>query len=102
MGQPRTAAAGLAALPLPTSQFSTKALVLRCDVLLDPPPLGIPCARAESDQCRRREPGHGDAYWEYVASHLPPGALRVCEIDQRTPEEQVAAAIPYLRERGIL
>jgi len=47
-------------------------------------------------------PGHGDAYWEYVARHLPPTALRVCEIDQRTPEEQVAAAIPYLRERGIL
>jgi len=47
-------------------------------------------------------PGHGDAYWEYVAHHLPPTALRVCEIDQRTPEEQVAAAIPYLREQGIL
>jgi len=47
-------------------------------------------------------PGQGDADWERVARHLPPGALRVCEIDQRTPEEQVAAAIPYLRRWGIL
>jgi len=47
-------------------------------------------------------PGHGDADWEYVARHLPPTALRVCEINQHTPEEQVAAAIPYLRERAIL
>jgi len=47
-------------------------------------------------------PGLGDADWKYVARHLPPSALRVCEINQHTPEEQVAAAIPYLREQGIL
>jgi sugar phosphate isomerase/epimerase len=47
-------------------------------------------------------PGQGDADWKYVARHLPPTALRVCEINQHTPEEQVATAIPYLREQGIL
>jgi sugar phosphate isomerase/epimerase len=47
-------------------------------------------------------PGEGDADWEYVAHYLPTEAMRVCEIDQRTPEEQVAAALPYLRQRGIL
>jgi sugar phosphate isomerase/epimerase len=47
-------------------------------------------------------PGQGDADWEYVARYLPPTALRVCEINQHTPEEQVATAIPYLREQGIL
>ena len=29
-------------------------------------------------------------------------SLTFCEIAQRTPEEQVAAAIPYLRKRAIL
>jgi sugar phosphate isomerase/epimerase len=47
-------------------------------------------------------PGQGDADWDYVARYLPPGAVRVCEIDQHTPEEQVAAALPFLRQRGIL
>ena len=47
-------------------------------------------------------PGQGDADWEYVARYLPPTAARVCEINQLTLEEQVAAAIPYLRKRGIL
>jgi sugar phosphate isomerase/epimerase len=46
-------------------------------------------------------PGRGTADWEHVASRLPPTALRVCEINQHTPEEQVATAVPYLRERGI-
>jgi len=49
-----------------------------------------------------QSPGQGDADWKYVARYLPPTALRVCEINQHTPEEQVAAAIPYLREQGIL
>jgi sugar phosphate isomerase/epimerase len=47
-------------------------------------------------------PGQGTADWEYVRRYLPPTALRVCEINQHTPEEQVATAIPYLREQGIL
>jgi len=49
-----------------------------------------------------QSPGHGTADWEYVRRYLPPTALRVCEINQHTPEEQVATAIPYLRELGIL
>jgi sugar phosphate isomerase/epimerase len=47
-------------------------------------------------------PGQGDADWEYIVQHLPPTALRVCEINQHTPEEQVATAIPYLREQRIV
>jgi len=47
-------------------------------------------------------PGRGDADWQYIARYLPPTALRVCEINQHTPEDQVAAAIPYLREQGIV
>jgi sugar phosphate isomerase/epimerase len=47
-------------------------------------------------------PGQGTADWGYVARYLPRTALRVCEINQHTPEERVAAAIPYLRKRGIL
>ncbi|MGQ9572369.1 MAG: sugar phosphate isomerase/epimerase family protein [Dehalococcoidia bacterium] len=47
-------------------------------------------------------PGQGDADWAYVARHLPPAALRVCEIDQHTPDAQVAAAIPFLHQQGIL
>jgi sugar phosphate isomerase/epimerase len=47
-------------------------------------------------------PGQGDADWEYVARYLPPAAARVCEINQHTPEEQVAAAIPCLHQRSIL
>jgi len=47
-------------------------------------------------------PGQGDADWDYIARYLPPTALRVCEIDQRTPEDAVAASIPFLRQRGLL
>jgi sugar phosphate isomerase/epimerase len=47
-------------------------------------------------------PGQGDADWKYVVRYLPPTALRVCEINQHTSEEQVATAVPYLREQGIL
>jgi len=49
-----------------------------------------------------RPPGHGDADWAYVANGLPREALRVLEINQQTPEEQVAAAIGFLQERGVL
>jgi len=49
-----------------------------------------------------RAPGHGSADWDYVARHLPPDALRVLEINQRVPEEQVAGAIAFLRQRGVL
>ncbi|KKL47694.1 hypothetical protein LCGC14_2332970 [marine sediment metagenome] len=49
-----------------------------------------------------RAPGLGDIDWSYVARGLPPGVPRVFEINQETPEDAVAAAIPFLRERGVL
>jgi len=49
-----------------------------------------------------RAPGHGDADWPHYAAMLPPHIPRVFEINQRMPEDQVAAAIPFLRGRGVL
>ena len=49
-----------------------------------------------------RAPGLGDVDWSYIARGLPPGVPRVFEINQKTPEDAVAAAIPFLRERGVL
>lgn len=49
-----------------------------------------------------RPPGQGSVDWDYVARGLPPQAPRVFEINQRMPEEAVAAAIPFLRQRGVL
>jgi len=49
-----------------------------------------------------RPPGHGTADWDYIARLLPPHIPRVLEINQRTPEEDVAASIPFLRARGVL
>jgi sugar phosphate isomerase/epimerase len=49
-----------------------------------------------------RAPGLGDVDWSYIARGLPAGVPRVFEINQRTPEDAVAAAIPFLRERGVL
>ena len=49
-----------------------------------------------------RAPGLGDVDWSYIARGLPPDAPRIFEINQKQPEEAVAAAIPFLRERGVL
>ena len=49
-----------------------------------------------------RAPGHGDVEWDYVRRGLPKRALRVFEINQSQPPESVAAAIPFLRERGVV
>jgi sugar phosphate isomerase/epimerase len=49
-----------------------------------------------------RAPGLGDVDWSYIARGLPPDAPRVFEINQKTPEDAVAAAIPFLRQRGVL
>ncbi len=49
-----------------------------------------------------RAPGRGDVEWEYLARGLPPSAVRVFEIDQRQPEEAVAGAIAFLRERDVV
>jgi sugar phosphate isomerase/epimerase len=49
-----------------------------------------------------RAPGDGDVEWDYIAQGLPADALRVFEINQRQPEEGVAGAIAFLRERGVV
>jgi len=49
-----------------------------------------------------RAPGRGDVEWDYIAEGLPPSALRVFEINQFEPEESVAGAITFLRERGVI
>jgi sugar phosphate isomerase/epimerase len=49
-----------------------------------------------------RAPGHGDVEWDYIAEGLPANALRVFEINQRTPDDAVAASIGFLRERGVI
>jgi sugar phosphate isomerase/epimerase len=49
-----------------------------------------------------RAPGLGDVDWSYVAAGLPAQAPRVFEINQKMPEDAVSAAIPFLRERGVL
>lgn len=49
-----------------------------------------------------RAPGHGTADWEHYAAKLPPHVPRVYEINQRQPEEWVAAATDFLRTVNIL
>ncbi len=49
-----------------------------------------------------RAPGNGDVEWDYIAAGIPASALRVFEINQSQPPEAVAAAIPFLRERGVI
>jgi sugar phosphate isomerase/epimerase len=49
-----------------------------------------------------RAPGLGDVDWSYIARGLPENAPRVFEINQKTPEDAVAAAIPFLHEHGVL
>jgi sugar phosphate isomerase/epimerase len=49
-----------------------------------------------------RAPGNGDVDWSYIAAGLPATALRVFEIDQRQPDDKVAASIQFLRDRGVI
>jgi sugar phosphate isomerase/epimerase len=49
-----------------------------------------------------RAPGQGTADWDYISRYLPAHALRVLEINQEVPEEQVAGALDFLRQRGLL
>jgi sugar phosphate isomerase/epimerase len=49
-----------------------------------------------------RAPGNGDVEWDYIAEGLPADALRVFEINQHQPDEDVAGAIAFLRERGVI
>ncbi len=49
-----------------------------------------------------RAPGKGDVDWTYIRDGLPTAALRVFEINQSQLPEDVANAIPFLRERGVI
>src|SRR5205823_3848057 len=49
-----------------------------------------------------RAPGRGDVEWSYIRDGLPSGALRVFEINQSQAPDDVAAAIPFLRDRGVI
>ena len=49
-----------------------------------------------------RAPGNGDVDWAYIAEGLPDSALRVFEISQRQSDDDVANAIPFLRQRGVI
>ncbi len=49
-----------------------------------------------------RAPGKGDVDWTYIRDGLPAAALRVFEINQSQAAEDVAGAIPFLRERGVV
>jgi sugar phosphate isomerase/epimerase len=49
-----------------------------------------------------RAPGNGDVDWSYIAAGLPPTALRVFEIHQLQPDDKVAAAIDFLKQRGVV
>ncbi len=49
-----------------------------------------------------RAPGNGDVEWGYIREGIPAGALRVFEINQSQPAADVARAIPFLRERGVI
>ncbi len=49
-----------------------------------------------------RAPANGDVDWSYIAAGLPELALRVFEIDQRQPDDKVAASIEFLRSQGVV
>ena len=49
-----------------------------------------------------RAPGLGDVDWSYIARGLPRDVPRVFEINQKTPEDAVAAALPFLRQHSVL
>ncbi len=49
-----------------------------------------------------RAPGHGTADWDHFSEKLPPQIPRIFEINQKIGEDEVAASIPFLRERGVL
>ncbi|HEY5638737.1 MAG TPA: TIM barrel protein [Dehalococcoidia bacterium] len=49
-----------------------------------------------------RAPGQGTSDWPHYAAKLPPHIPRIYEINQKVPEDQVAAATPFLRSVGVL
>jgi sugar phosphate isomerase/epimerase len=49
-----------------------------------------------------RPPGRGTADWAHYAAKIPPSVPRVFEVNQKMPEDQLAAGIPFLRSVGVL
>ncbi len=49
-----------------------------------------------------RAPGRGTADWGHFAAKLPRHVPRTLEINQRVPGNEIAASLPFLRERGVL
>lgn len=49
-----------------------------------------------------RAPGKGDVDWTYIRDGIPASAMRVFEINQSQSPEDVANAIPFLRDRGVI
>jgi sugar phosphate isomerase/epimerase len=49
-----------------------------------------------------RAPGTGDVDWRSITAALRPDVVRTLEIDQHEPEHLLAAAIAFLRARGVL
>ena len=47
-------------------------------------------------------PGKGNMNWEMIASYLPPGIVKVCEIGEWNGEERMQGLVTFLRERRIL
>jgi len=47
-------------------------------------------------------PGAGDLDWAMIASSLPPGMIKVCEIGEWNDETHMPGAIAFLRRQGIL
>ncbi len=47
-------------------------------------------------------PGKGSVNWNMIAKYLPQGAIRTCEINQWTDEEDIPTSIPFLQRKGIL
>jgi len=49
-----------------------------------------------------RAPGRGSVDWRYIAAGLPSEALRVLEVGHQASPEEVAEAVPFLQERGVI
>ena len=47
-------------------------------------------------------PGKGNMNWEMIASYLPRGIVKVCEIGEWNSEERMQGLVRFLRERRIL
>ena len=48
-----------------------------------------------------RPPGKGELNWDLIARSLPSGIIKVCEIGEWNPEEDVRGVISFLEAKGI-